>query len=102
MVAWQAVFVVAALTRRCRQDGRPVASRVHLVVGGHGTGRVRHGQLHVVLLSDVPARPIVLPERRAAGGHRVPDTGIPRVQIATMAVATEPQLRDGLHTGGIV
>jgi hypothetical protein len=68
-------------------DTRPVAARVHAVVGRHGAGGVRHGQLHAVLLPDVPTRPAVLPERWAAGGRRVPGAGFSRVPVTAVAVA---------------
>lgn len=83
-------------------DARPVAARVHAVVGRHGFGGVRHGQLHAVLLPNVAARPPILSERRAAGGRRVPGARVPRVPVAAVAVAAQPQLRDRLHTGGHV
>lgn len=72
------------------------------MVRGHGAGRIRHGQLHAVLLPDVPTRPAVLPERRAARGRRVSGVGIPRVPFTTVAMAAQPELRDRLHTGGPV
>lgn len=81
---------------------RPVTARVHAVVSRHGTGGVRHGQLHAVLLPHVPAWPAVLLERWTAGGRRVPGAGISRVPVTTVAVAAQPQLRDRLHTGGHV
>lgn len=81
---------------------RPVAARVHAVVGGHGAGGVRHGQLHAVLLPNVPARPAVLPERRSVGGRGVPGARVPRVPVAAVAVAAQSQLRDRLHTSGHV
>jgi len=55
-----------------------------------------------VLLPHVPARPAVLSERRTAGGRRVPGARVPRVQVSAMAVATQPQLRYRLYTGGPV
>lgn len=75
---------------------------MHAVVGRHGVGGVRHCQLHAVLLPHVPARPAVLFERRTAGGRRVPGARVPRVQVTAMAVATQPQLRYRLYTGGPV
>lgn len=83
-------------------DARPIAARVHAVVGRHGVGGVGHGQLHAVLLPHVPARPAILSERGAAGGRRVPGARFPGVPIAAMAVAAQPELRDRLHTGGPV
>lgn len=97
-VAEQA-FVV---TYFARPDARPVAARVHPVVRGHGASRVRHGQLHAVLLLDVSPRPAVLSGRGAAGGRRVPGARVPGVPVATMAVVAQPELRDRLHTGGAV
>jgi len=83
-------------------DVRAVAAGVHVVVRGHGAGGVGHGQLHAVLLPDVPARPAVLPERRSAGGRRVPGARVPRFPVPAVAVAAQPELRDRLHTGGAV
>jgi len=83
-------------------DARPVVARVHFVVGRHGASGFRHGQLHVVLLPHVPSWPAVLFERRAAGGRRVPGARVPRVPVAAVAVAAQPQLRDRLHTSGHV
>lgn len=80
-------------------DACPVVARMHAVVGRHDVGGVRHCQLHAVLLPHVPARPAVLSERRTASGRRVPGARVPRIQVAAMAVATQPQLRYRLYTG---
>lgn len=79
-----------------------VAAGVHAVVGRHGAGGVRHGQLHAVPVPDVAPRPAVLPGRRAAVRGRVPGARVPRVPVAAVAVAAQPELRDRLHTGGAV
>lgn len=79
-----------------------VAAGVHAVVGCHGAGGVRHGQLHAVPVPDVAPRPAVLPGRRASVGRRVPGARVPRVPVATVAVAAQPELRHRLHTGGAV
>lgn len=90
------------VTHAARPDARPVAARLHPMVRGHGTGRVRHGQLHVVLLSDVPSWPTLLPGRRASGGRRLSGARVPWVPVATVEVAAQPELRDRLHTRSLV
>lgn len=79
-----------------------VTTGVHALVGGHGAGGVRHGQLHAVPVPDVTPRTAVLPGRRATGGRRVLGARVPRVPVAAVAVAAQPELRHRLHTGGAV
>lgn len=88
------------VTHTARSHARPVIARVYPVVRGHGISRVWHGQLHAMLLPDVPTWPAVLPGRRAAGGRRMPSVGIPGFPVTTVAVAAQPELRDWIHTGG--
>lgn len=76
------------VTHATHSDTRPIVTRVYPVVRSYDISRVRHGQLHAMLLSDVQTRPAVLPGRRVAGGCRLSGAGIPGFQVTTMAVAT--------------